>query len=241
MKASRPLRPRPCAPPGSAAACTSPATPWPIERVALDPFLQGPAPLALEGRQGWPAGRRGLHRHRGPQPAAGGSGVGHRLRPSTAALSIRSRRDGGPQGRRPAGRRWNDAEAAKSQWRPRRALRSACLRHRIERAAINGCSRDGRPGLHGLPRPTPGQDPQQPSARAPQRRDQASHRRRRHLPNEAAITRLVGALLLEQTDEWAVQRARYMTLETIAALSDDAAVSLPTMAARPIRPWRPAR
>ena len=31
-------------------------------------------------------------------------------------------------------------------------------------------------------------------------------------PNEAAITRLVGAILLEQNDEWAVQRARYMTL-----------------------------
>jgi len=27
--------------------------------------------------------------------------------------------------------------------------------------------------------------------------------------------RLVGAILLEQNDEWAVQRARYMTLETI--------------------------
>jgi transposase-like protein len=31
-------------------------------------------------------------------------------------------------------------------------------------------------------------------------------------PNEAAITRLVGAILLEQNNEWAVQRARYMTL-----------------------------
>src|SRR5260221_7879615 len=40
-------------------------------------------------------------------------------------------------------------------------------------------------------------------------------------PNEAAITRLVGAVLLEQNDEWAVQRGRYMTLETIAPLSDD--------------------
>src|SRR5215472_10776577 len=38
-------------------------------------------------------------------------------------------------------------------------------------------------------------------------------------PNEAAITRLIGALLLEQNDEWAVQRARYMTLETIAPLA----------------------
>jgi putative transposase len=49
-------------------------------------------------------------------------------------------------------------------------------------------------------------------------------------PNEAAIIRLVGAILLEQNDEWAVQRARYMTLETIAPLSDDPAVSLPAIA-----------
>ena len=40
-------------------------------------------------------------------------------------------------------------------------------------------------------------------------------------PNEAAITRLVGAILMEQSDEWAVQRARYMTLETMAPLSDN--------------------
>ena len=50
-------------------------------------------------------------------------------------------------------------------------------------------------------------------------------------PNEAAVTRLIGALLLEQNDEWAVQRARYMTLETIAPLSDDPFVSLPAVAA----------
>ena len=49
-------------------------------------------------------------------------------------------------------------------------------------------------------------------------------------PNEDAIVRLVGAILLEQNDEWAVQRARYMTLETIAALSDDPIVRLPAMA-----------
>ena len=50
-------------------------------------------------------------------------------------------------------------------------------------------------------------------------------------PNEEAVLRLIGALLLEQNDEWAVQRARYMSLETIAPLSDDPAVSLPALAA----------
>jgi putative transposase len=45
-------------------------------------------------------------------------------------------------------------------------------------------------------------------------------------PNEAAITRLIGAILLEQNDEWAVQRARYMTLETMAPLSDNPIVML---------------
>jgi putative transposase len=50
-------------------------------------------------------------------------------------------------------------------------------------------------------------------------------------PNEAAITRLVGAILLEQNDEWAVQRARYMTLETMAPMSDNPLVSLPAVAA----------
>jgi len=49
-------------------------------------------------------------------------------------------------------------------------------------------------------------------------------------PNEDAIVRLVGAILLEQNDEWAVQRARYMTLETIAPLSDDPVVNLPVPA-----------
>ena len=47
-------------------------------------------------------------------------------------------------------------------------------------------------------------------------------------PNEAAITRLVGAILLEQNDEWAVQRP-LLTL-TIAPIADDPAIGLPAMA-----------
>jgi len=49
-------------------------------------------------------------------------------------------------------------------------------------------------------------------------------------PNDDAIIRLVGAILMEQNDEWAVQRARYMTLETIAPISDNPIVILPAVA-----------
>lgn len=50
-------------------------------------------------------------------------------------------------------------------------------------------------------------------------------------PNEDAITRLVGAILLEQNDEWTVQRARDMTLESVSQLSGDPLVTRPSMAA----------
>lgn len=46
-------------------------------------------------------------------------------------------------------------------------------------------------------------------------------------PNEASIRRLVGAILMEQTEEWTVQRGRYLTLETLAPVCDDLTVSLP--------------
>ena len=46
-------------------------------------------------------------------------------------------------------------------------------------------------------------------------------------PNEQSIRRLVGAILMEQTEEWAVQRARYMTLETLVPVCDNPLISLP--------------
>lgn len=40
------------------------------------------------------------------------------------------------------------------------------------------------------------------------------------------MVRLVGAILLEQSDEWATQRSRYLTPETIGAVSITTPVSL---------------
>ena len=49
-------------------------------------------------------------------------------------------------------------------------------------------------------------------------------------PNDRAVVRLVGALMLEQNDEWAVSR-RYMSLESLASLSDDPVLRLSAVSA----------
>ena len=53
---------------------------------------------------------------------------------------------------------------------------------------------------------------------------------RKRSPNSTPERTLAASSHAQQNDEWAVQRARYMTLETIAPLSDDPAVSLPAIA-----------
>jgi putative transposase len=48
-------------------------------------------------------------------------------------------------------------------------------------------------------------------------------------PNDKAVLRLIGALMLEQNDEWAVSR-RYMSLESLSTLSDDPVLRLSAVA-----------
>jgi putative transposase len=121
-----------------------------------------------------------------------------------------------------------DAEAARAQWRQvadqlrPKVPKLAALMDDAEPDVLAFMSfpKDHRPKIHST---------------NPLERVNGEIKRRTEVvgifPNEVAITRLVGAILLEQNDEWAVQRARYMTLETIAPLSEDPFVRLPAVAA----------
>ena len=134
---------------------------------------------------------------------------------------LRSGRRRGRQGAVAQGRRPAPAEA--------RQARRLHGRGRGRRARLHELSADHRPKIH--------------STNGLERLNGEIKRRTEVVgifPNDEAIIRLVGAILLEQNDEWAVQRARYMTLETIAALSDDPVVGLPAVVDRPTRPRRRA-
>ena len=120
-----------------------------------------------------------------------------------------------------------DAEAASAQWRlvadqlRPKAPKLAALMDEAEHDVLAYMSfpREHRQKLHST---------------NPIERLHAEIKRRTNVvgifPNEGAITRLVGAVLLEQNDEWAVAR-RYMTLESIAPVSDNLTVKLPAVAA----------
>ena len=120
-----------------------------------------------------------------------------------------------------------DAEAAGAQWRlvadqlRPKAPKLAALMDQAEHDVLAYMSfpREHRQKLHST---------------NPIERLHAEIKRRTNVvgifPNEGAITRLVGAILLEQNDEWAVGR-RYMTLESIAPVSDNPTVKLPAVAA----------
>jgi transposase-like protein len=122
----------------------------------------------------------------------------------------------------------DDAEAAKSQWRAvadqlkPKLPKLAALMHEaeVDVLAYMGFPKEHRARLHST---------------NPLERVNGEIKRRTEVvgifPNEDAIVRLVGAILLETNDEWAVQRSRYMSLETIAPLSDNALVSLPAIPA----------
>lgn len=107
----------------------------------------------------------------------------------------------------------NTAEAAKEQW----ASVAAALRERRE---LVDRSREAVLMYMSFPREHWGQI----ASTNPLERLNGEIKRRTDVVgifvNDRAVIRSVGALMLEQNDEWAVSR-RYMSLESLSALSDD--------------------
>ena len=84
-----------------------------------------------------------------------------------------------------------------------------------------------------LPEGSSAKNPLHQSVGTPQQRDQAPHRCRRHLPQRRCDHAPHRRAAAQQNDEWAVQRGRYMSLETIAPLAMIQSSSCPQ--------WQPDR
>ena len=83
-----------------------------------------------------------------------------------------------------------------------------CSRMRLRTSWRTGISRSN----------TSGNSTAKPAGAA-QQRDQAPVERRRDLPTSQSVIRLVGAILLEQDDEWAVAERRYFSAESMKQLT----------------------
>jgi hypothetical protein len=98
----------------------------------------------------------------------------------------------------------------------------------------DGRQRARRARLHDVPQPAPHQAALHQPARTPQKEVKRRADVVGIFPNEASINRLIGAVLLEQNDEWLLQ-CRYMQIEGMAELTppliDADPAKLPPMAA----------
>ncbi len=78
-----------------------------------------------------------------------------------------------------------------------------------------------RAGVPALPPGALAQDLEHQPARAAQQGDQTAHQCDRGIfPNDATITRLVGSQLLEQQEEWQLERRRFFSEATIAKIPE---------------------